>query len=175
MECAKDLQLYFKKRLWQRCFSVNTVLRSFLRTPFLKNICQRLLLSLPSDLAALRPIGKRGHKMFKVLVLCFFKAFPINFQLIRLFNFFHCWNRFFRNQSYDMRTLHEKSGSEFFKNKVFTNNINSYQVSKVLQWSITVITQESTLSYLQFTAMSAFTIFTLISTPALPPTPTGAY
>ena len=93
MECAKDLQLYFKKRLWQRCFSVNTVLRSFLRTPFLKNICQRLLLSLPSDLAALRPIGKRGHKMFKVLVLCFFKAFPINFQLIRLFNFIHCWNR----------------------------------------------------------------------------------
>ena len=93
MECAKDLQLYFKKRLWQRCFSVNTVLRSFLRTSFLKNMCQRLLLSLPSDLAALRPIRKRGHKVFKVLVLCFFKAFPINFQLIRLFNFFHCWNR----------------------------------------------------------------------------------
>ena len=142
---------------------MNTVLRSFLRTPFLKNICQRLPLSPPSDLAALRPIRKRGDKVFKVLVLCFFKAFPINFQLIRLFNFFHCWNRFFRNQSYDMRTLHEKSGSEFFKNKVFTNNINCYQVSKMLQWNITVMTQESALSYLQFTAMSAFTIFPLIS------------
>ena len=144
---------------------------------FFKNIIfeehvPRLLLSLPSDLAALRPIRKRGHKVFKVLVLCFFKAFPINFQLIRLFNFFHCWNRltsaenFLGTKAITWRH-HKKSGSEFFKNKVFTNNINSYQVSKVLQWNITVMTQESTLSYLQFTAMSAFTIFPLIST--LPP------
>ena len=36
---------FIKKKLQHRCFSVN--IAEFLRTPILKNICERLLLSIP--------------------------------------------------------------------------------------------------------------------------------
>ena len=43
---AWGLQLYWKKRLWQRCFPVNY--RKFLRAPFIQNTSGRLLLKVSS-------------------------------------------------------------------------------------------------------------------------------
>ena len=43
--CRPEPCNFIKKKLQHRCFSVN--IAEFLRTPILKNICERLLLSIP--------------------------------------------------------------------------------------------------------------------------------
>ena len=61
---------FIKKRLQHRCFPVN--IAKFLRTPVLKNICERLLLqiTLLSLIVQVIPIKWRGHHFLMIIEYC---------------------------------------------------------------------------------------------------------